>query len=130
MRFRIRVPEKFGDIVYTETKFVENIPVYLRLQLVEENGEKKLQVGTVPVRLTQLSIRMKWKVKIFHDGARIMEKSLDFEFTKMYVHSTVLDGTLKDGIELLMEGISMESVQNENFEVLRFELDGRPTNRI
>ena len=124
----MRVPEEFEDIVVSETKFIQNVPLYLQLNIGEKEGwfgrkEKKLQLWTVPVRLTEVSIRMKWKVQIFHDGSKIKEESLDFEKTKNLGWPIWLDRTLKGEIEVLMEDISVESVENEKFEILRFELD-------
>ena len=143
LRFRMRVPEEFGDIVVSEPKFIKNVPVHLLLARVyseesseessEENGEKKLVLVTCPIRVTEVFIRMQSKVKIFHSGAQIKEEKLDFTATELDFpalddqgQKTYLEGTLKNEIEVLMEDISVECEENEDFEILRFEVD-RPS---
>lgn len=119
----MRVPEKLGENVLSEVKLIQKVPVFLDLRLREDNGEKTLRLWTVPVRLTEVFIRIKWKVKIFHNGSLIKDGWHDFEKTKERGRIIWLDGTLKGEIEVLMENIAIEYEESKEFDLIRFEMD-------
>ena len=128
----MRVPLTIGDIVQSEPKLIQKVPVYLRVSRIKhpkKYSRSNLQIEAVPVRLTQSSIRMRSKVTIYHKGSKIMKEAQNYKIKEYYSDEDSImldDKVVEDEIEVLIENITFKFVENQGFEMLQFDVK-KPT---
>ena len=126
MHFQLKVPMVPGEFVISPPQFINNVPIHLSLS---RSLEMKLVLFTCPARITAVSLHMLCKRQIFCNGLKILEEeNIDFEMTKAFGHAIYLDlvgPPLTGVLDIRMWDISFKSLENQQFEILEFELNPR-----